>query len=109
MNKKVKSTLNRLKKKILSEVPGQVERIVVYGSHARGEARADSDLDILVIVKDKSKLLENQIRDIAYAIMWEQNFSPLISVEILGKDSFDKLGKLGSSFHRKIQNEGIPL
>ncbi len=109
MSKKVKGILNRFKKRIFSELSGQIEKIIVYGSYARGEARADSDLDILVIVKEKSKLLESRIRDIAYDIMWEQNFVPLISVEILGKYSYDKLGKLGSSFHRNIQNEGISL
>jgi len=109
MSKKIKDILDRFKKRIFSELSGQIEQIVVYGSYARGEAGADSDLDILVIVKDKSKLAESQIRKIAYDIMWEQNFTPLISVEILGKYSYDKLGKLGSSFHRNIRNEGISL
>jgi predicted nucleotidyltransferase len=109
MSKKVKAILSRFKKRVISELAGQIERIVVYGSYARGEARAYSDLDILVIAKEKSAHLESRIRDIAYDIMWEQNFAPLISVEILEKDSFDKLGKLGSSFHRNIQNEGISL
>ena len=109
MSKKINAILNRFKKRVISELAGQIERIVVYGSYARGEARAYSDLDILIITKDKSAYLESRIRDIAYDIMWEQNFAPLISVEILEKDSFDKLGKLGSSFHRNIQNEGISL
>jgi len=109
MSKKVKGILNRFKKRLFSEFSGQIEKIVVYGSYARGEARTDSDLDILVIVINKSKLLESQIRDIAYDIMWEQNFAPLISVEILGKSSYDRLGELGSSFHRNIQNEGLSL
>jgi predicted nucleotidyltransferase len=109
MSKKVKAILSRFKKRVISELAGQIERIVVYGSYARGEARASSDLDILVIAKAKSAHLENRIREIAYDIMWEQNFAPLISVEILEKDSFEQLGKLGSSLYRNIENEGIPL
>jgi predicted nucleotidyltransferase len=43
---------DRLKQVILTAIAGvgvAIERIVLFGSRARGEARADSDLDILVI------------------------------------------------------------
>jgi predicted nucleotidyltransferase len=30
----------------------RVERIVLYGSHARGDARDDSDIDVLVVSPD---------------------------------------------------------
>jgi len=109
MSKKVKAILDQFKERSLSELSGRIEGIIVYGSYARGEARADSDLDILVIVKDKSALLERRIKDIAYDIMWDQNFKPLLSVEILEKFSFDRLAKMGSSFYRNVQNEGILL
>src|SRR5436309_15631333 len=31
---------------------GKPERIILFGSHARGEARPDSDLDLLVIQRE---------------------------------------------------------
>lgn len=31
---------------------GRIERVVLFGSHARGDARPDSDYDIAVFLKD---------------------------------------------------------
>lgn len=51
MSKKIKEIMNQFREKILSEFSGQILKIFVYGSCARGEEGPDSDLDILVIVK----------------------------------------------------------
>ena len=109
MSKRIKEILTQFRKKVFSEFSEQTIKIFVYGSCARGEERPDSDLDILVIVKKKSDSLEEKIKDIAYEIMWEWNFAPLISVEIFDEEYFKNLEKMGSSFCRAIQSEGILL
>jgi len=40
--------LNRALKRLLGE---RLEAIYLYGSHARGDARPDSDIDVLVVIK----------------------------------------------------------
>ncbi len=35
---------------LLRDVPGQIRRLIVYGSRARGEAQSDADLDIAIVV-----------------------------------------------------------
>ncbi|MBI4671654.1 MAG: HEPN domain-containing protein [Chloroflexi bacterium] len=42
--------LNAFKDFWLKKLPGQIERIVLYGSKARGDSTPDSDLDVLVVV-----------------------------------------------------------
>ena len=36
------------------QYPGIVERMVIYGSKARGDDHPDSDLDMLLIVKNEA-------------------------------------------------------
>ena len=40
--------LNRALKRLLGE---RLEAVYLYGSHARGDARPDSDIDVLVVIK----------------------------------------------------------
>lgn len=55
--------------KLLAEAAGAESRVILFGSHARGEARADSDVDFLVIepaVEDRLKeweRLRHALRD----------------------------------------------
>lgn len=45
-----RSALNAYKNYLIRNLPGQIERIILYGSKARGDAQPDSDLDVLVVV-----------------------------------------------------------
>jgi predicted nucleotidyltransferase len=46
----LEDALNIMTERIVSGF--QPERIIVFGSYARGEARADSDIDLLVVMPD---------------------------------------------------------
>ena len=40
----------------------RIERVVLFGSRARGDARADSDYDIAVFIKDPGDFSDNRER-----------------------------------------------
>ena len=44
------------------------DRVVLFGSHARGAARADSDLDVLVVLPDAAAVTRSNIIDMRLAI-----------------------------------------
>ena len=46
---KLQHVLNEYKDLLLAELPGQIERIILFGSYARGDARAESDVDVMVV------------------------------------------------------------
>jgi predicted nucleotidyltransferase len=59
----------------LSEVYGpRLERVVLYGSRARGDARADSDYDVAVFLRDLDRDRPHEmdrLADLATDILYE--------------------------------------
>lgn len=47
----VVSALIDFQQRLLSLFPGQIERLILYGSYPRGEATPESDVDVMVVVR----------------------------------------------------------
>ena len=86
----------------------QVDAIVLYGSVARGEARRDSDIDILVISPDPGKTREalSEIRgDFAY----EYDYRFFLSLLHYSREELYKLQQMRSPFFQEITEDGVIL
>ncbi len=102
--------LVRTLKKRLEEVAGEkLQAIIVYGSRAWGHPDPDSDLDVAAIVRDCTSQLEVALLEAAYQIMWDHDFTPLISLKVFDAGSFAAYREKGFSFYRKVAEEGIAL
>jgi predicted nucleotidyltransferase len=82
---------------------------VLFGSRARGDAHADSDLDLLVIVRDRlTPEREKQLRHRVRALLL-----PLLPVDLdlLISDAASAAHWAGSRWHvlGHIHREGVPL
>ena len=87
----------------------EVNSLVLFGSRARGDARADSDLDLLVIVRDRlTPEREKQLRHRVRALLL-----PLLPVDLdlLISDAASAAHWAGSRWHvlGHIHREGVPL
>jgi len=87
-----------------------VERIVLYGSVAKGESTKDSDIDIFIEVKKETKNFEKEIKKI------EENFyqsreNALFKSKGVDNEFDIKIGKLKEwkDLHRSIASTGIIL
>jgi predicted nucleotidyltransferase len=60
--------LHSFRKEICRKLPGKVERVVLFGSRARGDARRDSDYDVAVFIHglDDHRGINHMLADIAY-------------------------------------------
>jgi predicted nucleotidyltransferase len=101
--------VNTLRKR-LAEVAGeQLQAAIIYGSRAWGHPDPDSDLDVAAIVRDCTPQLEEALLEAAYQVMWDHDFSPLISLKVFDAGSFAAYREKGFSFYRKVAEEGIAL
>ena len=85
-----------------------VDRIVLFGSVARGEADEESDVDLLIILKDSAS---HQERDLITSIILDINlaYDTNLSELIVDQQTWDYGLPSVLPIHRAIQEEGIPL
>lgn len=52
MNEKITQVVNQVKEYLIKKYGDKIREIILFGSHVRGEATKDSDIDILVLIDD---------------------------------------------------------
>ncbi|MBM4402683.1 MAG: nucleotidyltransferase domain-containing protein [Candidatus Cloacimonetes bacterium] len=77
LTKKEQKALDEFTQKLTSKYADRIDRIVLYGSRARGDARPDSDIDLLIVVKDKQpRVIDNwgleRVTD--WEVEWEKGY-----------------------------------
>ncbi len=109
MDQDQKDILVELKHRLAAAAPGEVCRLILFGSRAREDGRNDSDLDVAVIVRKRIPDLERRLDDAVYDLMWKHDFDPIISLKVFSEAQFDEALKKGFPFYRSVAREGIPL
>jgi predicted nucleotidyltransferase len=109
MNEKDRQIVFELRNRLTDDVLKHLKRLVLFGSRAKGEETADSDLDILAIVDEKNTEIEKRLEDIAYQVMWDNDFKPIISLKVLAESHFLNALNKGYSFYRHVEREGITV
>jgi predicted nucleotidyltransferase len=109
MNEEDRSIILELKKRLPDTVKERIRKVVAFGSRARGEDSEDSDLDLLILVDRKAPEIEGKIEDIAYQVMWDHDFKPILSIKLFTESSYHDRVREGFSFYTNIEREGVPL
>jgi predicted nucleotidyltransferase len=109
MEQDIEDLLQLFRDKLEMALQSNLEQVILYGSRARGNEEPDSDLDVLVVVRDSSRSESDKIHRIAYQLMWDREFQPLISLNIIDREHYLLLREEGSSYLSNILREGRPL
>jgi predicted nucleotidyltransferase len=67
MPRNIKAILRKLKKGLTEIYGEQLKAVILFGSYARGDARPpDSDIDVMIVLKDEFNYREAQKRSIEF-------------------------------------------
>jgi predicted nucleotidyltransferase len=65
----VSSRLKKLKEEIVSLLPNNLVSMIVFGSYSRGDYKPDSDIDMIVVVKNKTKNVIKLMQELEASLM----------------------------------------
>jgi predicted nucleotidyltransferase len=103
----VEALLSTLKKRLLALLQDSLIRVVLFGSRARGDASADSDIDVAVIVKESSRDLRESIFQEVARLEFEH--CQAVSLLILTEEELQRLAGKERRIALDILSEGVPL
>jgi predicted nucleotidyltransferase len=97
--------LRRISERLKKEY--HAEKVILFGSYARGEATEDSDVDLFIIAPTNERFFERMatvrrlVRDLSYKIP----FSPIV----LTQSEVELRLQRGDQFVKQIINKGVYL
>jgi len=80
------------------------ERIVLFGSYARGENTENSDIDILILMKNLKN--ERKITGQLYRALLDENISTPIDFIAIDYDKYNVLKNRVGFIYKTIEQEG---
>jgi len=79
----------------------------LFGSKARGDFDDESDVDLLIVVRDADDALREEVSDVAYGLSLEH--SVLLCEHVISAYRFAQMRARREPLYRNIMREGIDL
>ncbi len=96
-----------LTERLAQTLSDQILATTLFGSKARGDASADSDIDILVIIQSEDWQIVRKIRQIGARVSLEQDV--LFNMHIVDRAQWAEMERAQSTYWRNVQRDGIKL
>ena len=105
-NDEITGLLQLLRAELFRVLGEQIEVIYLYGSQARGDARPDSDVDVLVVLRDDFRYFDMVERTGEIAARLSLQYDTVISLTF---SSLKKFNQQKIPFLLNVRQEGIAV
>jgi len=102
-----KKALRLLAKKLRAQLNNQLVQIKIFGSKVKGTFHEESDIDILLIVRERTEAILDIIAAIHLEIELQYNLN--MSLIIYSEHEFETNERFESPFVKNIQRESVAL
>jgi predicted nucleotidyltransferase len=105
MNQEIFERLQKISERLKKEY--HAEKVILYGSYARGEATEDSDVDLFIITPTDERFFERMatVKTVVHDLRWRLPFSPIV----LTQAELEERKKVGDQFIEEILQSGIEI
>lgn len=93
--------------RVHSTYGGQIQRAMLFGSKARGEATAESDIDVLLIIADETWQIRDEICAISADVSLK--YDVLLDARVIGEARWKTMSEIRAGLYQNISSEAIPL
>jgi len=105
VNEKYRKAVDKFVKIALEKYGDKIADVILFGSVVRGEAKENSDIDVLIVTRKEDFRLRRSLVGLAFDILLETGEN--ISVKVLSKDDFEKHKNF--SFLKNVILDGVRL
>jgi len=102
----LREILNRLKRELQDLYGERLASIILYGSHARGDAEAGSDVDVLVALRECADAVSERDRISGILLDLDLKYDTLISVVVVDANEFETRE---TPFLMNVRREGVAV
>ena len=99
--------LDQYRAAITSRHGAAVKDVLIYGSKARGDAHEESDIDVLLIVRNEAGGLKRTLRRVGYELAATSYAMPSILART--EEEWERLRQRRSPFRTAVERDGISV
>lgn len=104
---KERSAIEAFLERVRERYPELIHQAILFGSKARGDSRADSDIDVLLVVNEESWPLRQEISTLAAQVSLA--YDVLIGPRVIGRERWARMRRYRFTLYENVQADGIEL